>query len=185
MPRGGSKPGEHRGGRAPGTPNKATLERLLRAERDATQADGRKLAKEVFEDFMGLFAGIAAFYQPLAPGQPTPAGRRPDESKFEKYARLAVGTAADLAPYQSPAFKAIAVMTPQLRRTRTGRSSGSGTRSRWTRPIRSRCRASTASSCRGSSGSSPGGGSVTAPADYDWKNPDHGAVMRGRLVRSG
>jgi hypothetical protein len=99
MPKGGSKPGERRGGRQRGTPNKTTMERLLRAERETAvaQAEGRKLAKEVLDDFMVLFAGS-----------------QPDEAKFEKYARLAIATAADLAPYQSPTFKAIAVMAPQI-----------------------------------------------------------------------
>jgi hypothetical protein len=116
MPKGGSKPGERRGGRQRGTPNKTTMERLLRAERETAvaQAEGRKLAKEVLDDFMVLFAGMAAHHQPMPRGQAAPPGRQPDEAKFEKYARLAIATAADLAPYQSPTFKAIAVMAPQI-----------------------------------------------------------------------
>jgi hypothetical protein len=92
------------------------MERLLRAERETAvaQAEGRKLAKEVLDDFMVLFAGMAAHHQPMPRGQAAPPGREPDEAKFEKYARLAIATAADLAPYQSPTFKAIAVMTPQM-----------------------------------------------------------------------
>ncbi len=110
MPR-GSKPGERRGGREKGIPNKATIERAIIAEQVVARAEmtGRKLAKEVLDDFMQLFAGMAAMYQPLPPGAPTPPGRAPDESKFEKYATLAVGTATQLAKYQSPTFRAVMV----------------------------------------------------------------------------
>lgn len=106
--------GQRFGGRAAGTPNKATIEKTLRAEFELTQArdTGKKLAKDVLDEFMMLFAGMAAHHQPIPPGQPIPAGRVPDEDKFEKWARLAVETAADLAKYQSPTFRAIAVSMP-------------------------------------------------------------------------
>lgn len=109
----GAAPGERRGGRAKGTPNKATIERAVRAEADVIkhEVSGKKLAKDVLEDFMFLFAGMAAAYQPLPPGAAVPAGREPNEGKFEKWATLAVKTAADLAKYQSPTFRAHAVTT--------------------------------------------------------------------------
>ena len=68
MPR-GSKPGERRGGRQKGGKNRATLERAVVAERilKETQMTGRKLGKEVLEEFMNMFGGMAASFQP----QPT------------------------------------------------------------------------------------------------------------------
>jgi len=109
--RGGAGRGQ---GRKPGIPNKATQERALEAARQNAEAkaNGKKLAKEVLEEFMLLFAGMAAAYQPLPPGTPVPPGREPNEAKFITYAKLATDTAADLAPYQSPTFRAIGVMAP-------------------------------------------------------------------------
>ncbi len=100
----GSKPG-------PRGPHKATIEKALIAEQIIARAEmrGEKLAKEVLNDFMKLFAGMAAVFQPVAPNQPIPVGRDPNDEKFDKYARLAVDTAAKLAPYQSPTFRAIVV----------------------------------------------------------------------------
>jgi len=111
----GNRGGAGRGqGRKPGIPNKATVERALEAAKQNAEAkaNGKKLAKEVLEEFMLLFAGMAAAYQPLPPGTPVPPGREPNEAKFITYAKLATDTAADLAPYQSPTFRAIGVMAP-------------------------------------------------------------------------
>lgn len=107
-----------KGGRPRGALNLKTRETLERqrleeqakkAERAAEIAARRhiKLAKDVLEDFMQLFAGMAAAHQPW----PEQQGHNPNENeaKFEKYARLAVDTASKLAPFQSPTFKAIAV----------------------------------------------------------------------------
>jgi hypothetical protein len=116
MPR--AKKGERFGGRTKGTPNKATAERNLIAAREAearvaaAQASGRKLGKDVLDEFMHLFAGMAATYQPMPPGVAVPQGRKPDEAQFEKYARLAVHCAQKLAPYQSPTFQAIMIAPP-------------------------------------------------------------------------
>jgi hypothetical protein len=103
--------GQRFGGRAKGVPNKKTIERAQMAERALTQVPGRKMAKEVLDEFMIVFAGMAAAYQPLPPGsQQTKPGA--DANLFEKWARLAVETAAKLAPYQSPTFRAIVVAPP-------------------------------------------------------------------------
>lgn len=122
---GGSKPGKRRGGRKPGARNKVTIEREeiarleLAAEKEAREAAAKvagakaaltKLGKDVLEEFMMLFRGMAAAYQPAPPGQPARQGA--DEAKFVKYAVLARDTAADLAEYQSPKYRAIAVMAP-------------------------------------------------------------------------
>lgn len=115
----GPKPGTPRsGGRPKGARNKATIERELIAAQiaekriDEAVNSGRKLGKDVLDEFMHLFAGMAATYQPMPPGVAVPQGRKPDEAQFEKYARLAVHCATKLAPYQSPTFQAIMVAPP-------------------------------------------------------------------------
>jgi hypothetical protein len=121
MPR-GSKPGERRGGRPKGGRNKTTLERALVAERvlKETQMTGRKLGKEVLEEFMNMFGGIAASFQPLPeiPGQSLTSrdikrwAGGADEPLFEKYAKLALKAASELADFQSPRFAPVHVPAP-------------------------------------------------------------------------
>jgi hypothetical protein len=113
MPR-GSKPGERRGGRPKGARNKATLERAAVAERvmNETQMAGRKLGKEVLEEFMIVFSGIAAAHQPRSATDIVAWSNSPQEAMFEKYAKLAVKTAHDLADFQSPKFAAIHIASP-------------------------------------------------------------------------
>jgi hypothetical protein len=83
------------------------VERALVAEREVADAKraGRKLGVQLLDDFAQLFGSLAAFYQPH------PAGMAPnpnaDPVQFEKWSRLAVETAARLAPYQSPTYRAI------------------------------------------------------------------------------
>ncbi len=110
----GARPGERRGGRHKGVPNRATIEKAKVAELALAEAkaQGRKLAKDVLEDFMHLFAGMAAHYQPIPEGQAVPPGRAPHEGKFGEYSRLAVDCAHKLAPYQSPTFRAIVIAPP-------------------------------------------------------------------------
>jgi hypothetical protein len=102
--------GRKTGGRRRGTPNKATIEKALIAARTVADARtaGKKLAKEVLEDFMLLFGGMAAHHQPTPPGAPN--NPNANEDKFLRYARFAIDCAGDLAPYQSPTFKAVAVV---------------------------------------------------------------------------
>jgi hypothetical protein len=114
LPRGSNnKKGTRYGGRTRGTPNRATVERTEIARLEVERARGRKvkLGKEVLEEFMMLFAGMAAQYQPIPAGMAIPQGRTPDEPKFIEYATLTVKTAKDLADFQSPKFKAIMVQT--------------------------------------------------------------------------
>jgi len=99
------KPGRSGGlrngaGRPKGIPNKATIEKAMIAGQIAARAEmqGRKLAKEVLDEFMHLFAEMAAS-----------AREGGDETRFEKWARLAVQCAKDLAAYQSPTLRAIMV----------------------------------------------------------------------------
>lgn len=108
----GAAKGERRGGRQKGTPNKATIERNLVAAQRASDAikQGKKLAKEVLEEFMFLTAGMAAVYQPLPPGTvEAPAGRAPNRDEFWKCVEMVHAFGKELAKYQSPTFKAIAV----------------------------------------------------------------------------
>lgn len=111
MPNGVRK-GERRGGRKKGTPNKATQERVLLAKRvleGQQNRPGRRLAREILDDFMHLFTGMAAIHQPVSPGTVPGSHQKPDEKKFLEFAQLAVSTAAQLAPYQSPRLKAVVV----------------------------------------------------------------------------
>ena len=81
------------GGRKAGVRNKTTQRRIDAAERAIVlaQAGGKRLAREVLEDFVQLFSAIAQTHQPALPGaEPNP---NYDEKKFEKFARLAVDTA--------------------------------------------------------------------------------------------
>ena len=111
MPRGGARANA---GREQGSKNKKTIEReLLAARIQAEQAHAqgqrpnRKLAREVLDDLMHTFLGMAAQHQPLQVGQLPGPGQVPDENKFVTYATLAGQHAALLAPYQSPKFKAV------------------------------------------------------------------------------
>lgn len=69
----------------------------------------RKLAREVLEEFMFLFAGMAAHHQPPPPGA---VNLNENEEAFRYYAGMAVDTAAALAQYQSPKFRAVVQMAP-------------------------------------------------------------------------
>src|SRR6266566_3568735 len=85
MPRGGRREGAG----APRGPRKATIARIEAAniseqvvaaklaDEKLRNAD-KKLAKDVLEDFMLVFAGMAATYQPLRAGMAVPPGRQPD-----------------------------------------------------------------------------------------------------------
>lgn len=122
MPR-GAKPGERRGGRAKGTSNKATIEKAALAERimqEAGPKPGRKLGKELLEEFAVMFAGLAASFQPVPamPGQALSAqdmetwAKSYKEPLFEKYAKLAAKCANDFADFQSPRMGTVQVPAP-------------------------------------------------------------------------
>jgi hypothetical protein len=120
----GSKPGEGNrgGGRAKGKLNKATVERAALAERIlAEQAGkpGQKLGREVLEEFMNMFGGIAGAFQPT-PAVPGPITQNDlkvwaagdDEPMFEKYSKLALKAATELADFQSPKFAPVHAPAP-------------------------------------------------------------------------
>jgi hypothetical protein len=99
----GSRPGERRGGRTKGTPNRATVERSAIAARITAEANmrGQPLAKEIL-------AKYAARFDKMADARHL-AG---DVAGFERWARLACATAKDLAPYQSPTYRAVVITPP-------------------------------------------------------------------------
>jgi hypothetical protein len=112
MPR-GAKPGERRGGRKKGVPNKSSQERAAIAERIIAEAEGkpgRKLGRELLEEFTLMFGGLASAFQPVGTG---PGGtlttadfetwaKSYKEPLFEKYAKLAAKCADAFADFQSP-----------------------------------------------------------------------------------
>lgn len=118
----GSAPGERRGGKQKGTPNRATTERLEQ-ERIARQAQAEvnkayaskvKLGKEVLEDYMMAFHAVAATYQNkiAASLQRQAEPGKEDLASFKEWGGMVVETARRLAEFQSPKFKAIAVVAP-------------------------------------------------------------------------
>jgi hypothetical protein len=106
------------GGRQKGTKNRRTIEAAEEARIAVENAKGagKKLAKEVLEDFMHLFAQMAMAYQPATPGMIRPPGPKArakgNEEKFQVYSKLTVDTAKALADFQSPKFRAIMVSAP-------------------------------------------------------------------------
>jgi hypothetical protein len=98
MNRGGSKPGERRGGRKKGSLNKATIERALMAEREiATASETRqKLAKDHLEELVDFYARMSI--------------SEPDE--VEKWSKLRMEAASRLAPYQSPKLGVVMIEPP-------------------------------------------------------------------------
>lgn len=110
------------GGRQPGARNKRTIEKEIYEARiyqrqlaDSRKPGGEPLAKEMIAKFAIAFANIAVYFQPnlvdkdgnLPPGvEDNPHG---DFKEFRAWGMDTVSILADLAPYQSPTFKAVAV----------------------------------------------------------------------------
>jgi hypothetical protein len=90
--------GRKTGGRKLGSLNKATVQRALLAERAAAEGAGKRLAKDVLQDFMELFVEAAAHFR-----------ERGDWREFERWALHTVDCAKSLAPYQSPRLSALAI----------------------------------------------------------------------------
>lgn len=113
----GAKPGERRGGRQKGTPNKATRERQINAaaEIDRARREGRELAKDVLERFMKLAEGACAVNRPtaaedIAKGKAeNPDG---DWGRFGEWFDRTVYCAKELAKYQSPQIKGVDAPAP-------------------------------------------------------------------------
>ena len=125
MPR-GSAPGEHRGGRQKGTPNKKT-ELLQEAARKAaaivddarlkaklidagemmpTTLLRRSTSRQVLEKFRDTLAGMAAFYQP---GPPTAPNANANLTAFLDCSDLAIKCASVLFDREEPKLRAVMV----------------------------------------------------------------------------
>lgn len=106
MPR-GSAPGERRGGRRKGVPNKATLKKS--AERaEQARAKGLKLGVDILSEAANYFVGLASTYAPVD-GNPNA-----NRDKFAENLRLAASIAKDLAPYETPRLQSVAVTDERL-----------------------------------------------------------------------
>jgi hypothetical protein len=91
--------GKKTGGRRRGSRNKATIERELRAERAlAEKTAGKRLAKDILDELMHIFAATAASFR-----------EADDMDKFREWAALAIEAAKALAPFQSPRYSTVAV----------------------------------------------------------------------------
>jgi hypothetical protein len=104
---GGSKPGERRGGRQKGTPNRRTTERMLIAEARA-RADGVPLAREILESGMLQYVQLANQCAPPEHGKWSAKKRK----LFERYRLAADVRAKWLMPFQSPQYRSITVQAP-------------------------------------------------------------------------
>lgn len=122
MPKGDNNRGKRFGGRKKGTPNKRNTEAIEKMRIEAENAahghrDGRtvglkKLGKDMLEDYMLAFHGVAAPYQQRIV-EAVRAGRSPskdDLDGFKEWGLIVRDTAKALADFQSPKFKAIAVV---------------------------------------------------------------------------
>lgn len=119
----GSAPGERRGGRGKGTPNKATeikrmmadllatpegKEMLAAAMAQAQQAPrGTKKALDGLREMTMLASALVAMNQPNKQGDGTLVVA--DHDRLQNYLTIAMRGFADLARFESPTFKAIAV----------------------------------------------------------------------------
>jgi hypothetical protein len=137
--RGGKRTGA---GRKHG-PNKATIEKAIIAQRVMNEAamSGKKLGKEMIEEFAVMFGGLASAVQPVGTG-PDGQVTKPDvqrwlgtveEAAFERYSKLALKAASDLADYQSPKIAPVHVVAaapeargPQKKRFSVGIFDGQG-----------------------------------------------------------
>jgi hypothetical protein len=105
-----------------GQPNKVTIEKAIVAERIMQEAtkSGRKLGKEMIEELAVMFGGLAAAVQPVGTGldghvTKTDIDRwlgTKHETAFERYSKLALKAAAELADFQSPRFAPVSVPSP-------------------------------------------------------------------------
>jgi hypothetical protein len=98
----GARPGERRGGRAKGTPNKMTFMKTQMAMK-AMAETGRSQHKatEMLNRIMAEAYAMATEYGPL--------GKNYDDELYKSYLKLAVSTAGKLAPYQDPQLATVKV----------------------------------------------------------------------------
>ena len=125
MPAGRPKGLGRSGGRSKGTPNKATLQKQMIAEVLASPdgqkmfaeqmramqqpARGQKKAVETLRELMALSQALVAMHQPQRGADGKLVLDPPAHEKLQVYLPVAVRAASELARYESPTFKAIAV----------------------------------------------------------------------------
>jgi hypothetical protein len=103
----GAAPGERRGGRRKGSKNKDVIERAMIGD---LRKQGRKLAKEILDEFMHYFAAAAIKYAPYIVREGVDQiNPNADQAKFMELARAACDAADKLAPYQSSKMATIAL----------------------------------------------------------------------------
>jgi hypothetical protein len=110
MPK-GSNPGEHRGGRAAGTPNKFGI---VRAER--LIAEGKKPPAEELLSNAEKCRAMAVFFAPTRPNADGKEEPNPDhiEERYGYWLAQERDALARAAPYFSPRLSAIAMQTAVL-----------------------------------------------------------------------
>lgn len=119
-PRGGSKPGERRGGRGKGIPNLRRQPMPLDDPRSVAllEAASRRpvtaeACKDLLAEFANFYAGMARQFKPSPNGKHGLLWRgQDDEPLFLKYSQIAGMFAGRAAPYESPTFKAIMMAPP-------------------------------------------------------------------------
>jgi hypothetical protein len=98
----GAKPGERRGGRAKGTPNKMTFMKMQMAMKAMAETDwSKQKATDVLNQIMAEAYAMAKEYGP--------GSDKYDESLYKNYLKLTVYTASKLAPYQTPMLSTVKV----------------------------------------------------------------------------
>lgn len=97
-----------------GSQNKATIERQIQAAREIDNAreNGVELAKDVLNRLMKLAEGAAALHRPSTSADGKVVANTGNWGEFGAWFDRTAFVAKELAKYQSPTFKAIAVMAP-------------------------------------------------------------------------
>jgi hypothetical protein len=127
----GAAPGERRGGRTKGVPNKAKVAQIAALSGAAVPAttaiataktvDEAAAEPELGKRTLARYCAIYANLANVARAQMIRAEREGDEGRarfaaalreFEKWSKAAVWCADKLAPFQSPTYRAIAVIAP-------------------------------------------------------------------------
>jgi len=104
MPR-GSAPGEHRGGRKAGVPNKTSLSKSAEIYEERKRS-GRPIAVDLMSQTMTHYWNLAAKHRV--------GGPEPDELKFDHYLGKCGNVAKDLAPYETPKLQTITMREETL-----------------------------------------------------------------------
>jgi hypothetical protein len=105
-------------GRKPGGRNWYKTNQLLEAKRAVAEAhaQGRKLAKEVADDFMHIYANMALEVRPVTERElrrGVPQNPKADERAFKQLSEILLSWVEVLIPYQSARFQTVRIDVPQ------------------------------------------------------------------------